>query len=368
MLSPVLALALAAQSFALAAPPLAPVPPTRITVAAVGDVLLHGALQRQAAQSPDGFTSLWREVAPRLAQADVAYANLEGPVAQGLVAGGREVPDPGPVYDARVYTTYPLFNYPPRLLADLVATGIDVVSTANNHALDRGSLGVDRTMAALQAQGMPFTGTRPADGTGEWFTLTPVRGVQLAWVACSFSTNGIPDRHGQVLDCHRQREVLLDLVRTLHARADIAAVLVTPHWGVEYAAQPHAQDTQLGRDLIEAGAVAVLGAHPHVPQPWEVVRTADGRQGLLVHSLGNFVSGQFHRVPTRASVLAELDLEVRPDGKAIWSQARYVPLEMKRTARGLEVVPIADGTGTPAMVAYLRRVVGDWETPWVPHP
>jgi poly-gamma-glutamate synthesis protein (capsule biosynthesis protein) len=334
----------------------------RVTVAAVGDVLLHAPLQRQASSRPEAFQSLWSQVTPFLQQADVAYANLEGPVAAGLTHRGKTVPDPGTVFDNAVYTSYPLFNYPNQLLTDLKASGIDVVSTANNHALDRGAEGVRRTLAALAAAGLPYTGTRLGrDDETPWFALTEAKGFHIAWLACSFSTNGIPDGQKQVLDCYKDKELVLAIVRALAEQPNVSAVMVTPHWGMEYMEQPLAQERALGRALLDAGATAVLGSHPHVPQPWEKHTTPDGREGLILYSLGNFVSGQFHRLHTRASLLAWLTLEGLPGQKLRLVSASYEPLEMKRTVAGLEVVPIRDGSGTPAIAAQLIKLLGPWE-------
>lgn len=342
-------------------PALPPVP-VQVTVAAVGDVLLHGPLQRQASVRPEAFQSLWSQVTPLLQQADIAYANLEGPVAAGLTHRGKSLPDPGTRFDNVVYTSYPLFNYPSQLLADLKASGIDVVSTANNHSLDRGAEGVRRTIGALNTVGLPFTGTRlGVDDETPWFALTEAKGFHVAWLACSFSTNGIPDTQKQVLDCYKDKELVLGIVRALAQQPAVSAVIVTPHWGLEYMEQPQPQERALGRALIDAGATAVLGSHPHVPQAWEKHITPDDREGLIIYSLGNFVSGQFHRLYTRASLLAWLTLEGLPGQKLRLVGASYVPLEMQRTAAGLEVVPIEDGSGTTAIREHLLKLFGPWE-------
>ena len=82
----------------------------RISIAGVGDILLHARLQRRAFSSDKGYSVLWDKVDPWLKSADITYANLEGPTATGLAAGGRKVKDPGKKYDDRVYTTFPAFN------------------------------------------------------------------------------------------------------------------------------------------------------------------------------------------------------------------------------------------------------------------
>ncbi len=359
--SAVQTLPLPVRSAAGAPVPMPPPKPVQVTIAAVGDVLLHAPLQRQASVRPEGFQALWSQVTPLLQQADIAYANLEGPVAAGLTRGGRSVADPGTRFDNVVYTSYPMFNYPSQLLSDLRVSGVDVVSTANNHALDRGAEGVRRTIAALKQSGLAFTGTRlGAEDPAQWFALTQSKGFHIAWLACSFSTNGIPDTQGQVLDCYKDKALMLATVTALAQQSEVSAVIVTPHWGIEYMEKPQPQERALGKALLDAGATAVVGAHPHVPQPWEKHTTPDGREGLIIYSLGNFVSGQFHRLYTRASLLAWLTLEGVPGEKLHLASARYIPLEMQWTGVGPEVRPVQDGSGTPAIAAQLVKLFGPW--------
>ena len=124
----------------------------RVRIAAVGDVLLHRPLQRRG-YSGDGFGGIWAAVATYFKAADIAYANLEGPVAAGITRGHNQITDPGPVFDDRVYSSFPLFNYHASVITALKVAGITLVSTANNHALDRGPIGVDKTIAAGLAWG-----------------------------------------------------------------------------------------------------------------------------------------------------------------------------------------------------------------------
>jgi poly-gamma-glutamate synthesis protein (capsule biosynthesis protein) len=317
-------------------------PGTRITIAAVGDVLLHGALQKQAIAraDQDRFRSLWSPVEDLLARADTTYANHEGPSAKGVNRVGRSVTDPGFVFDDVVYSSYPQFNYNNFLPVDLVESGFDVVSTANNHAMDRRALGADRTLEALEAAGLPHTGTRRSSGAGSWSTTTEANGIRIGWIACTFSTNGIPDSKKQVLGCWTNETQIKELITELKSSVD--AVVVTPHWGEEYTANPSVAQRELSHRLLDAGATLVLGSHPHVLQPWEKYKTRDGRETFAIYSLGNFVSGQT-QVARRSTILLYVGLTKTATGIEV-NGVRYVPMIMA-THNGVRAVESIDRAG-----------------------
>jgi poly-gamma-glutamate synthesis protein (capsule biosynthesis protein) len=300
-----------------------------VTIAAVGDLLLHRELQKQAFAAPQRYRALWSGVEDLLGRTDLTYANLEGPTAPGITRGRELVADPGLRFDNKVYTGYARFNYHPSLGIDLASAGVDVVSTANNHALDRGPVGIDRTLDALDTAGLRYTGTRrQSTPKAPWHAVTEAGGMRIAWLSCTLHTNYEEDAFGQVLPCFDDPNRVPKLVAKLAADETIDAVIVTPHWGKEYAPLPRPKETALARRLIEAGAVAVIGSHPHVLQPWERVVADDGRQGLVVYSLGNFASHQ-RDLPRRSSIVLYLGLRRDPEGRVVPAGARYVPLHVR---------------------------------------
>jgi hypothetical protein len=304
-----------------------------INVVGVGDILLHAPLQYQATKHKLRFKSLWSGILPLIQQADIAYANLEGSVADNVVVGGKEKTGDrvGFVYDNEVYTSYPRFNYHDFLVTDIKESGFDVVSTSNNHSLDREQLGADKTIAVLRAAGLPYTGTKTSNPSPSetWYTTTKAKGRTLAWLACTYGTNGNRDYKHQVLNCFQDRELVLQTIRSLAANESIDGVIVTPHWGDEYQLKENSKQQKLGREIIEAGALAVIGTHAHVVQPWEKYTTKSGREGLIAYGTGNFVAGQAP-IERRTSLMVSLSLTAKPGEKLQIRGAEFVPLLIKR--------------------------------------
>jgi poly-gamma-glutamate synthesis protein (capsule biosynthesis protein) len=308
-------------------------PAKTLTVAGVGDVLLHDMVQKWGAQQKDGYAGLFRPVEDIVKAADIAFANLEGPAAEGVASNGKEVRAPATLYDKSVYKGYPMFNYHPSIVTALKGAGFDILQTANNHSLDRHQLGADRTIEAIKKAGLAHTGTRHRDAmSAPWHALTPVKAAggayTIAWLGCTYGTNEIPDRANQVLNCYAHSAQIVSLVKELAAKPDIHAVIFVPHWGAEYQHKPDAKQAAMAREVLDAGATAVIGSHPHVIQPFEKYAAKDGRETLIAYSLGNFVSNQIG-LPRRSSAILLLGLTPGGNGKLALGAVGWVPIWMQ---------------------------------------
>ncbi len=347
-----------------------------IAIAAVGDLLMHDIVQCSAsllmdpdAGGPDarivsGFTHLFEKVQPDLDRADILFGNLEVPIARGLVPDFYEGPDgllhareievaEGVLYDGRAYGRnlllglIPNFNAHPLLASALRASGWDVVSTANNHSLDRGVNGLDRTVDALRAAGLPFAGTTrsdeivDADGDGRpddpSYALVESRGVRVAFLAFANLVNGIygvlgvPDSRYQVSRFYnnlllQDEQRVREAVARTRAESGADLVVVSAHWGFEYNELHDPAQSAWARALVEAGADVILGHHPHVLQPMERIIAPDGREAVVFYSLGNFISARW-RDGTEASAIVYIGVKRSEEG-AFVSGVQYVPVEI----------------------------------------
>lgn len=333
--------------------------PGAATLAFTGDVMAHVLIQQDAARRPEGFAPALAPAAPFLRRADVTVVNLETPLARDVLPGGREAASPAAQADNRVYTGFPTFNAHPSYSAALAASGIDVVQTANNHALDRGPLGVERTLEALSAAGLSATGTVPRGTSGPWHVTVQTRVGRVALLACTFSVNGLPDPARQALRCYGNGPSVPSVIAQLRAEPGIDAVILLPHWGQEYSATPDAQQRRLARAAIEAGAAAVIGAHPHVLQPIEEITASDGRRGFVAYSLGNFISSQWS-LDRRTGAILYTDLVRDAQGRVVAGPPRILPTRVNRYVEaGVTVTPaglVADGAPS---IAHAARVLGE---------
>ncbi|PKM82937.1 MAG: poly-gamma-glutamate biosynthesis protein [Firmicutes bacterium HGW-Firmicutes-14] len=251
-----------------------------VEIALVGDIMVHKDMLVSAYDSKTGgysFAGFFSEAEPYLSSADLTIGNLET-----TVAG----PEKG-------FTGYPQFNTPSELLTALRSAGFDVLTTANNHSLDRREYGVLKTIENLESAGLEHTGTFSSAEERGRYLIIERNGIKTGILAYTYGTNGIPVPQGKdylvnLLDMERIKE---DIIKIRNMGADI--VLVYPHFGIEYRRNPGEQEKKLVEELFAAGADIVAGSHPHVLQPMERRDREAGKSGFFAaYSLGNFISGQ----------------------------------------------------------------------------
>lgn len=232
-----------------------------VKVRVIGDVMLHEA-QLKAAALSDGFSfkPFLDRIALDLASADLAVANME------FTLGGKP------------YSGYPCFSAPDEFASYVLSCGVDVFLTANNHIMDRGRRGLERTMKVYSAMPVTVTGKNP--------TFARAGGIRFALINCTYGTNNpqndVPDSLRVPL--MRDREDIRKAVDS--ARADGADfVLAFPHWGEEYVLEHNAYQREFAEFLCAAGVDAIVGAHPHCVQDFEYIGDVP-----VFYSMGNAVS------------------------------------------------------------------------------
>jgi poly-gamma-glutamate synthesis protein (capsule biosynthesis protein) len=231
---------------------------------------------------------------------------------------------------------FPQFNFPERILPSLKEAGIDVVSTANNHALDKGAKGIRSTIKNLKKHKISHTGTISSaqallQGKENWWSISKLGDKKIAWISCTEMTNGIKDKENLVLYCFKDIEKVKTAIKYLKAKKDISAIILLPHWGEEEEYEIEGYRKRWAHIMLNLGASAVVGSHPHVVQKIESFMTDDGRPTVIAYSLGNFISNQFW-LWTKASMLLLLKFkEDLTSAQLIVDDVKYVPLWMNRT-------------------------------------
>jgi poly-gamma-glutamate synthesis protein (capsule biosynthesis protein) len=263
----------------------------QVSFAVAGDVIPHEAVRSAASAAGDseaGWGALFADVADVFHHADFGFVNLETPVAPEHSHGTKAF----------------LFDAPVALIDALKASGVKIVSSANNHMMDQGAAGFAETREHLKAAGLLFAGTGDTAQQSWQPVVVEANGIKVGWLGMTRWLNGnrnpekddqphvnfFPYPHEAGGAPGMDEAGVLDAIRQARLKCDLLVVSI--HWGVEYAPAPLPEDVVTAHKMLEAGASVIVGHHPHVLQPVETYQTSDGRNTIIFYSLGNFLSNQ----------------------------------------------------------------------------
>lgn len=268
---------------------------SKVRIAAFGDIMMHNP-QIESGKLDNGkydFRKFFKEINPYIEKADIAVGNLE------LTLAGPSQP----------YSGYPRFNAPDEIVDALKDAGVDAVSTANNHAMDTGVLGIIRTYQVVKEKGIKPFGTAPSEKERKPLIIEK-NGIKIGFLAYTEHTNGnpVPQNKPYLVNRIDVNQIKKDIQTARQMGAEF--VCVSLHWGQEYMRQPNEFQKETAKKVLESGADAILGSHPHVIQHIEKVKVG-GKEKLLIYSLGNFISNQSDPY-TDEGVIVYFDVEKDP--------------------------------------------------------
>lgn len=251
----------------------------QVSILSAGDIMAH-TIQFEAAKREDGydFYPQFEYVSKKISSKDFAIANLE------TVFAGE---------DRRYSGKNMIFNAPDQLGESIKKAGFDILTTANNHSLDRGFSGLSRTIDVLDEIGLMHTGTAKEPDTP--ILYFEKNHIKIALLSYSYSTNGwpLPEDHPYAINMMEEEQMIKDVIE---AKAEADIVMVAIHWGLEYHLNENHHQRDLANSLFYSGADVILGTHPHVLQPFDHIEMEDysgeTKDKFIIYSQGNFISGQ----------------------------------------------------------------------------
>lgn len=287
------------------------------TIVSFGDTLCHkplfNAAYNQEVEDYD-FSPMFKYVEKYFDNSTINIGNCESPMA-GAENG---------------YSGYPCFNAPEHLAIDLKELGVDIMTTANNHTIDKGFNGLSSTLDFLDSAGISHVGTARTEEEQNTILFKDLNGIKTAFLAYTYGTNGIivPEGKEFCVNLINEELMLQQINQAKYEGAEL--IVVSMHWGVEYQTTENAEQDRLAKLLIENGANIILGSHPHVLQPMKMVKveTEEGKEkeGLVIFSQGNFFSNQ-RDINTRNTAI--FNIQIKKDGKTnevTVESATYVPI------------------------------------------
>lgn len=308
-----------------------------IRLVMVGDILLHTPLA-ESGKKPEGgydFSAVFANLKEEIQAADLALVNQE------VIIGGAELGVSG----------YPSFNAPYELGDALMDAGFNVVLHATNHALDKGKQGILNCLSFWQENypDTPVLGIHDSRESQQEIYVYEQQGIRIAILNYTYGTNGIPlpEDMPYGVDLLEKDRVAEDLKR---ARELADFVVVCPHWGKEYVLEQTKNQENWAKILAENGADLILGTHPHVIEPIELITSENGNQALVYYSLGNFVnwtSGTGAGVSNRmVGGMAQVTIGLDENGDAVITEYGVLPVvcHLEKGFGGVTVYPLSEYT------------------------
>lgn len=248
-----------------------------ITITCWGDYMNHITQIRQAKATNYDFTDSFAVIKDIVGKSDLSVVNLETTIAK----------------DTSDMSGYPEFATHENVIKALKDTGLDVVSTANNHAYDRRLKGIDRTIEIIEKYGLKRTGTfKENESTNP--LIVDVKGIKVGFFSYSQMLNGY-----EKLMLNSGRDTAVNLIDMDKIKKDVDylkknhadVIMCYMHWGEEYSDYPNSYQKNTFKKLADMGVDLVIGSHPHTIQKSEVIEN-NGKKSYCVYSLGNLVSDQ----------------------------------------------------------------------------
>lgn len=301
------------------------------TITALGDILCHNTQYWDAyikASDTYDFSYVFENVKKYTSAGDVTIANLETSFADAP------------------YSNYPTFNSPEQLATALKDIGVDIITTAGNHCLDKGFKGLSETIDVLDKNGIEHLGTYKTAEDQEKLFLKDINGAKVAFIDYTYGTNGIPIPSGKdfCVNLIDKTKIKAEIEKAKEVKADV--IIACMHWGEEYHTTQTKTQEELADFLFQNGVDIIIGNHPHVIEPFETkeVTMPDGtkKQCFVAYALGNFTADQ-NAVNTRDSIIINLKITKKADGTVSIDNADYIPLYIyKNPALSLKKFKIID--------------------------
>lgn len=316
--------------------------PITASILTGGDIIMHDPLlTSNHYRKDDGsydYNNIFKYIKAHYDTADLTILNLESTISNGNYKG------------------YPRFRAPAAIATALSQNGTDICQLANNHIYDNYDAGFQMTVNAVESNGMKYMGVRKS-ASEKTYMIQEINGIKVGFFNYVFNT-GAKDGKDVSINSIPVNNATAPLINTFNygntqklydeiqvgllemKEAGVEYTIAYIHWGVEYETTENTRQQKIAQELCELGINALIGGHPHVIQPVDLLTNAAGdHQMLCVYSLGNHLSNQYRErmVTTKPTghtedgLLVNLVLEKADDGTVSLVKADFVPTWVYRT-------------------------------------
>ena len=324
-----------------------------IDIVSLGNLIIHQS-QINGAKNENGydFSPSFQYIKEMVSEADISLGILEG-----ALAGGEP-------------TGYPIFNSPDEVIDSLRDTGIDVVNYANNHIYDYDDEGLQRTIEITKEKGLDVLGIKSTEEEKSYL-VKEVDGVKIGFASYVFETetiNGYKTINSNPVSINSENLIntfnyndlesfynrIASEISAMKAEG-VECIIASMHWGEEYNTYIEATQNEIAKKLNELGVDIILGGHPHVIQPYEIICNESGHSTFVIYSQGNSLSNQSEQeigvAESEDGIMIKFTLE-KKDGNVSLKEYKIIPTWVYKEEKGdgtyyHKIIPVEEALANP---------------------
>ena len=285
---------------------------TIVNVAVTGDILCNNEMLKDAKSGDKyDFSHMFTGIENLVKSSDITIGTMETNFVEN-----------------KKYSDYSLCNSPKEFAQDVKNSGIDLVSMAHNHVLDYGYSGLVETKDYLTSLGFDVVGVKEKNSTEDGFIIKDLKGIKVAFLSYTYGVNSSSSKSKEDLNCVNiyDKDVALAEIKNAKEKADFVFIIM--HWGEVNSTKISKKQEEIGKLLTENGADVIIGSHPAVVEPMEILEDQNGRNKFIAYSVGNYTSYLGYEY---SSLELILDIQIRKDGKTgevTLDKVTYTPIYM----------------------------------------
>ena len=295
-------------------------------ISAVGDILCQMDMIDDA-KIDDGydFSHMFTGISKFVKNSDIAIGTLETNFVDGKYSGVGK------------------YNSPIEFLKAVKDSGIGLVSLAHNHVLDYGYQGLETTISKIKEQNVEITGiknkvdesnestldeekTKEQENSNFTGNIKEINGIKVAFLGYTYglsNENEITDEEKKSANIYSEELAQKDIE---YAKQNSNYIIAIMHWGDVNSSEISEYQRNITSFLVENGVDMILGSHPSVVEPMEIIQTEEGKNVLVAYSLGNYISTLKY---ANADVELILNIQIAKSSdsdKAILQKVDYTPI------------------------------------------
>ena len=291
----------------------------KMSLIAVGDVLIHESVYKDALDDNGtyNFSKMFDLVSPIIKKYDLKFCNQESTIGGNILG----------------ISGYPLCNSPDEIGDELVSMGFNLISLANNHALDKGVDAVLYSNSYWKEKDVITAGAYSTKEERDKVNIYDKNGIKYAFFAyTTLSNNKVPNDY--IINMYSDERVKEDIEKV---KGSVDVIIVSMHWGEEFSNVLNKSQKEIAKYLSDLGVNIIIGSHPHVVQPIEYIGDT-----LVIYSLGNFISNQLSlNLNSGIGLMVGMDIKIEDNKVIIDNLYKELILQYAENSTNFKVIPFS---------------------------